>query len=336
MNIKNKILGLTLTVIFLANPVFAQDANPIKWGISLGAGTTTFESIIKTESTEGRGQLLRTDEVDLTSRLLGFDARSGKHQVSFSTNTADEESMSISGSYYDGFTAPSRTSDFDDQSFTYTYSLTDKWKVSLGYNTLTIDKGFANSFDRTSTFVLGNAPDTWTDSVLQSISTERSGATALISYVQPFGESGKWISVTRFGFTAQDYEASGTATRRVSGVDAASEACWNGTTCNLPGGASYQMNGDGFNYTYTTTGDNTSAVAGVSLIYVFDNPRHTLNFGFTTRTNDYGELKNSSTRVGLGGYFTEGIGKDTFESISDDETEETIWNLTVKWRYGLN
>ena len=335
MNIKNKILGLTLTVLFLANPVFAQDANPIKWGISLGAGTTTYETIILSESTEGGDQLLRTDEVDFTSRLLGFDARSGKHQVSFSTNTADKESMSISGSYYDRFSAPSRTSDFDDQSFTYTYSLTDKWKVSLGYNTLTIDKGWANSYDRTTTFVFGNAPDTWTVTGLDSISTERSGATALISYVQPFGKSGKWISVTRFGFTAQDYEASGTGALRFSGVDAASEACWNGTTCNL-GGASYQMNGDGFDYTYSTTGDNTSAVFGFSLIYVLDNPRHTLNFGFTTRTNDYGELKNSSTRVGLGGYFTEGFGTDSFENVTDDETEETIWNLTVKWRYGLN
>ena len=335
MNIKNKILGLTLTVIFLANPVFAQDANPIKWGISLGTGTTTYESIILTDSTDGGDQLKRTDEVDLTSMLLGFDARSGKHQVSFSTNTADEESMSISGSYYDGYTAPSRTSDFDDQSFTYTYSLTDKWKFSLGYNTLTIDKGWANSYDRTNTFVQGNAPDTWTVTDLSSISTERSGATALISYVQPFGESGKWIAVTRFGFTVQDYEASGTGTTLISGVDAASEACWNGTTCNL-GGASYQMNGDGFNNTFTTTGDNTSGVFGLSLIYVLDNPRHTLNFDFTTRTNDYGELKNSDTSVALDGFFTRDLGTETFDSNSDNETEETLWSFTVKWRYGLN
>ena len=83
-------LGLTLAILFVANPIFAQDSNPIKWGISLGTGTTTYESIILTEPTDGGDQLLRTDEVDLTSMLLGFDARSGKHQVSFSTNTADE------------------------------------------------------------------------------------------------------------------------------------------------------------------------------------------------------------------------------------------------------
>ena len=328
MNIKNKILGLTLTVIFLANPVFAQDANPIKWGVSLGTGTTEYESI----STQTRGS--RTDEVDFSSLLLGIDARSGKHQVSFATNTADEESMSISGSYYDNFSNPSRTSDFSDQSFTYTYSLTDKWRVSLGYNTLTIDKGWGNAYDRTFSIVTGTTDNVTTTDAFSS-SSERSGATAVISYVQPFGESGKWIAVGRIGFTAQEYEASGTGTIRYSGVSAASEACANGTTCP---GYSYRTNGDGYDYNEKETGDSTSAIFGISVIYILDNPRHTLNFDFTTRDNDYGVLSGTYNDTAIGGWFSGDAGNDysTDFNNEDQEVDETVWTFTVKWRYGLN
>ena len=37
----NKHLGLTLAFLFVASPIFAQDANPIKWGVSIGSGGTT-------------------------------------------------------------------------------------------------------------------------------------------------------------------------------------------------------------------------------------------------------------------------------------------------------
>ena len=293
---KKHYLGLTLAILFVANPIFAQDSNPIKWGISLGAGSTEYETIIVVDEDDG-SQRLRTDEVDFSSMLIGFDARSGKHQVSFATNTADEESMSIAGSYYDRYSGPSRTSDFDDQSFTYTYSLTDKWRFSLGYNTLTMDKGWGNSYDGSGVLVLNTPADTWTITDIYSSSTERSGATAVMSYVRPFGESGKWIAVGRIGFTAQDYEESGTGTIRVSGVSAASESCWNGTTCQ---GVALKTNGDGIDYSDTLTGDNTSAIFGISLIYILDNPRHTLNFDFTTRDNDYGVLSGTQNQTSLG------------------------------------
>ena len=324
----NKFLGLTLAILFVANPVFAQDANPIQWGVSLGTGTTEYESI----SLQTRGS--RTDRVDFSSLLLGIDARSGKHQVSFATNTADEESMSISGSYYDDYSNPSRTSDFSDQSFTYTYSLTDKWRVSLGYNTLTIDKGWGNTYDRTTSFIVG-ATDTYTITDAFSTSTERSGATALISYVQPFGESGKWIAVGRIGFTAQEFDESGAGTLRYSGVSAASEACWNGTTCPR---LSYKTNGDGYDYDKSLTGDSTSAIFGISVIYVLDNPRHTLNFDFTTRDNDYGVLTGTSKFTAIGGYFTGDSGRSSTSDLDTGgvEVDETIWTFTVKWRYGLN
>jgi hypothetical protein len=333
MNIKNKILGLTLTVIFLANPVFAQDANPIKWGISLGTGSTEYETIIIVDEDDG-SQRLRTDEVDFSSMLIGFDARSGKHQVSFATNTADEESMSIAGSYYDRYQGPSRTADFDDQSFTYTYSMTDKWRFSLGYNTLKMDKGWSNSYDGSGVLVYGTT-DTWTVTDIFSSSTERSGATAVISYVRPFGESGKWIAVGRLGFTAQDYEESGAGTVRISGVSAASESCWNGTTCQ---GVSYKTNGDGYDISQTWTGDSTSAIFGISLIYILDNPRHTLNFDFTTRDNDYGVLSGNLNQTAIGGYFSGDAGRsDSFDlDTADRQVDETIWAFSVKWRYGLN
>ena len=324
----NKFLGLTLAIFLVANPVFAQDANPIKWGASLGTGTTTYESI----SVGTRGT--RTDEVDFSSLLLGIDARSGKHQVSFATNTADEELISISGSYYDNYSNPSRTSDFNDQSFTYTYSLTDKWRFSLGYNTLTIDKKWGNAYDRTRSFIVG-ATDSFTTTDAYSGSTERSGATTLISYVQPFGESGKWIAVGRIGFTAQEYEESGAGTIRYSGVSAASEACWDGTTCP---GLSFKTNGDGFDYKRVLTGDSTSAIFGISVIYVLDNPRHTLNFDFTTRDNDYGVLTGTYKDTAIGGYFS-GEKGDSYSVDLDTENvdvDETVWTFTVKWRYGLN
>ena len=75
---KKHYLGLTLAILFVANPIFAQDSNPIKWGISLGAGSTEYETIIIVDEDDGN-QRLRTDEVDFSSMLIGFDARSGKH-----------------------------------------------------------------------------------------------------------------------------------------------------------------------------------------------------------------------------------------------------------------
>ena len=66
---KKHYLGLTLAILFVANPIFAQDSNPIKWGISLGAGSTEYETIIVVDEDDG-SQRLRTDEVDFSSMLI--------------------------------------------------------------------------------------------------------------------------------------------------------------------------------------------------------------------------------------------------------------------------
>ena len=331
----NKHLGLTLAFLFVANPIFAQDANPIKWGVSIGSGGTTYEqAVIITDRDDGT-QTARMDEIDLTTTILSFDARSGKHQVSFSTNTADDEQASISGSYYDGYTSPSKSSDFDDQSLTYTYSLSDNWRVSLGYNWLSMDKSWNNAYQGSGTIVAGTT-DTWTVTDLESTSTERSGATAILSYVQPFGASGKWIAVGRFGFTAQEYEESGTASLSVSGVSAASENCWAGITCNVATPTTL-LNGDGYDYVLGAESDATSIVYGFSVIYVFDNPRHTLNFDMSVRENEYDAMSDSYTFTPRNGYFTRGASTTTLDQgRGDDQIDETVTSFSIKWRYGLN
>ena len=334
MNIKNKILGLTLTVIFLANPVFAQDANPIKWGISVGTGQTTFEQAVISTEDDG-SQNFSMDEVDFSPTMISIDARSGKHQVSFSTSTADDEQLSLSGSAYDNIN-PTKTSDYDDQSLTYTYSLSNKWKISLGYNSLSMNRNRLEVTPRSDVFVIGDPSDDWAVTETIGLTRDSSGATALVSYVQPFGESGKWIAVGRLGFTAQDYDATGPGSTVVSGLSASTENCYAGIDCNVSN-PSTLMNGDGYDYAYTAKGDSTSVVAGFSLIYVFANPRHTLNLDFSVRDNDYGDVKATLIETPRGGWFTENAQAQEIDLPSDNQQiDETLTSISLKWRYGLN
>jgi hypothetical protein len=328
-------LGLTLAILFAANPIFAQDSNPIKWGLSVGTGQTTYEQgIIRTE--EDGSQNSSMQEVDFSPTIVSIDARSGKHQVSFSTNTADDEQLTLSGSIYEDGNA-TRTADYDDQSFTYTYSLSNEWKVSLGYNSLSQNTNRLEVTPRSNVFVTTDPSDDWALTETVDQTQDRTGATALVSYVRPLGGSGKWIGVGRVGFTAQDYEVSGPGSTVVSGLSASTESCYAGITCNVTK-PNTLMNGDGYDYSYKATSDSTSVVVGFSLIYVFANPRHTLNLDFSVRDNDYGELDVSQlTETPRGGWFTENSEEQEIDLPSTQrEIEETLTSVSLKWRYGLN
>lgn len=328
------ILSITLTTIFLINPAFAQDTNPIKWGISIGSGQTSFEQgVIFTE--EDGTQSFSKDEVDFSPTIISIDARSGKHQLSFSTNAADDEQLSISGSVYDN-SNPTKTSDYKDQSLTYTYSLSNKWRISLGYNSLSMNTNRLEVTPRSDLFVIGDPIDDWATTETIDQTRDSSGATALVSYVQPFGESGKWIGVGRLGFTAQDYDASGPGSIVVSGLSASTESCYAGIDCNVSN-PNNLMNGDGYDYAYTANGDSTSVVVGFSLIYVFDNPRHTLNLDFSVRDNDYGDVGATLKETPRGGWFTEYSQEQEINlPDSNREIDETLTSVSLKWRYGLN
>ena len=330
----NKALTLTLSAILLANPIFAQDSNPIKWGLSVGTGQTTFEQAVITTEDDG-SQNFSMDEVDFSPTMISIDARSGKHQVSFSTNAADDEQLSLSGSSYDS-SSPTKTSDYDDQSLTYTYSLSNKWKFSLGYNSLSMSKNRLEVSPRSDVFVTGDPSDDWAVTETIDQTRDSSGATALVSYVQPFGESGKWIGVGRLGFTAQDYDASGPGSTVVSGLSASTESCYAGTTCNVSN-PNTLMNGDGYDYAYSSSGDSTSVVVGFSLIYVFANPRHTLNLDFSVRDNEYGDIGATLVETPRGGWFTEFAQDQTIDLPNNNlEIDETLTSVSLKWRYGLN
>ena len=334
MNRLNNLGSMLAIIIFAANPIFAQESAPIKWGVSVGSGSTTFERSTLTEI-DG-SQVLKNEEADFVSTIATLSARKGKHQFSFSTNTADEENMSLSGSYFTDLAATTASNDFDDKSFTYTYELTNKWRASIGWNALSMDEKTGNTTTYNNAFINSDFED-WQVAQATSSSTERSGATALLSYVQPLGASNKWVAVGRLGFTAQDYEKSGKGTTLVSGVSQAAEDCYSGVTCNVS--TPTFINGDGYNATSNRASDSTAVVYGFSLIYVFDNRRHTLNFDFNFRDNDYEKMTEGYNSTPIGGLFT---GGDNTSAVSlqgeavNDDIEETVSSFSIKWRYGLN
>lgn len=335
MNIFNK-LGLTLVIIATTNPLFAQDTNPIKWSVSLGSGQTTFERT--TLVTTDAGQSLKTEEVDFSPTMFTLGARSGKHSFSVATNVADEDNLSLGGSYYTELENPSVSSDYSDTSLTYTYSpggSWSKWRVSLGYTSVSMDETTSELY--TYDDFVPNDGDAWQWADSTTSSTDRSGTTALVSYVQPLGESGKVFAVARLGIISQDYENKISGESRVSGVSQATEDIYLGNTAINVSNPNF-INGDGWDISGTTEGDSTTGIFGFSVIYVLDNPRHSLNFDFSVRENEYGELSGQPGYTLKNGLLTSGYNDTaaTNEPITGQDIDETISAFSIKWRYSLN
>jgi len=122
----------------------------------------------------------------------------------------------------------------------------------------------------------------------------------------------------------------------VSGLSASTESCYAGTTCSVSN-PNTLMNGDGYDYAYSSSGDSTSVVVGFSLIYVFANPRHTLNLDFSVRDNEYGDIGATLVETPRGGWFTEFSQDQSIDLPSDNlDIDETLTSVSLKWRYGLN
>lgn len=334
----NYLIKLSLTFAFLvsANPIFSQEAGPIKWSVSLGAGQTSFERT--TLVTEDSSQKIRTEEVDFTPTMFTLGARSGKHSFSVATNVADEDNLSLGGSYYADLQNPAVSSDYSDTSLTYTYSpggSWSKWRLSLGYTTISMDETTTELYSYDN--FLSNDGDAWQWADSTTASTERSGVTALVSYVQPLGESGKVFAVARLGLIAQDYENKISGTSDISGISQATEDIFLGNTNQIVSNPNF-INGDGYDISGTTEGDSTTGIFGFSLIYVLDNPRHSLNFDFTVRENEYGQLSGNPGYTLRGGLITSGYSDIAAnnEPITGQDIDETISSFSVKWRYSLN
>ena len=354
-NIKFKSFFVLFSLITLGFSVQAQESNPIKWGIGLGAGLMEFE---QTENIED-DELIMTADLGIT--MVTLDASSGKHSFSYSTATASEEAFDITGSYVTNSTATGRTrgQDYSDNSFTYMYQLAPKWRIGFGYNNQTMDGSLATVFDGYSSdtsFTGGNAqfyPNNedklWGFTNAGSVDREISGATFLVSYVTPLGSSGKWFLESRIGVTEQDYKNTYDGGLAITGFTPFTQTCYNGGACPTGFGGNFNigsisaanggpgiLNGDGYKRDWLQKSDTQGYVTGFTLIYSV-NPKNSISFGFATRDNDYGSLDQTYTSVPLGGLITRG-GSTTAENTEDfeREVEEYQFTWSVRWRYALN
>jgi hypothetical protein len=325
-----------LFALVLMLPIALISQEDSRFGVSLGFGTSEYDF------TELNLDTSKTKTIDSShsTQYLGLDYGFGNHSFAVTTAVADVEVADETGNYFDDYYYPTRSMDleFDDFNLTYTYKLSAKWQVGIGYNELnqTHDRTYSNDVDYAGIGYDDNNSYTWTYGDINEVTSD--GLTAFAGYVQPF--SNKLFGVARIGYAQQDYSAKGSWSDIISGLSPELDACLAQNVCptgyvsNNPITAG--LNGYGFQGDYTLEGDASAVVVGFGFVWVLS-PKNTISFDYAVRSFDYGELTLSDSSIATG-YFTGGdaqvgaVDSTPFER----EVEEEFGFFSVKWRYKLN
>jgi len=316
-------------------------AQELKWGLSLGVTQVDNEYLNETEE----GETI-TRDVDWLSTQLAIDVSTGPHSLSLSTATADDETPSFAGTYYNDldpsvFSQSSLSMDLDDLSINYTYRLNANWTIGLGFNQ--IEHAFSESRLRS----YSNPTDLWDNdnsydlSYIDNEALNVDGTTLLLGYNNQIAE--KWFFTAKLGYIQQELDFSGQQTWTFTGFSETLNNCLKGGTspCEYtytpPIPANSGIEGDGYINDYVTTGDADSVVLGIGFVWLL-NPKNQIYFDYTLRGGEYDSLTYTpNDRAKPGGYLaiddSEAFRQPT---VSNDSIENDYYFLSVRWRYSLN
>jgi hypothetical protein len=326
-------IALLIPVLMMSSFVASQD---FKWGLSVGINQVDNEYV----STDTDGSEVNRD-TEWSALTYGLDVSSGKHSFNVSFGTADEESPSFSGSGAYEFSANDTVSlDMEDFSMNYTYRLNPNWTIGLGMNELTHDFEFASSEAISWNGDRWDADGSYNRGYTDDEEINIDGLTLLLGYNTQLSQN--WFFTTKIGYLQQDLEFTGTSSSTYTGFSPTLNSCYSGGTCPIvyspPIAANTGIEGDGYTDNYKYTGDASSVVFGMGLVWVV-NPRNQIYFDYTIRGLEYDDLDYTVTGgARAGGFFDAFVGEPPVtntEQISD-KVENDYHFFSMRWRYSLN
>jgi len=326
-------IALLIPVLMMSSFVASQD---FKWGLSVGINQVDNEYV----STDTDGSEVNRD-TDWSALTYGLDVSSGKHSFNVSFGAADEETPSFSGSgAYESSANDTVSLDMEDFSMNYTYRLNPNWTIGLGMNELTHDFAFATSEDISWNGDQWDADGSYSRGYTDNEEINIDGLTLLVGYNTQLSQN--WFFTTKIGYLQQDLEFTGTSNSTYTGFSPTLNSCYSGGTCpvvyNPPIAANTGLEGDGYTDNYKYTGDASSVVFGIGLVWVV-NPRNQIYFDYTIRGLEYDDLDYTVTGGARpGGFFDTYVGEPPVtntEQISD-KVENDYHFFSMRWRYSLN
>ena len=311
-----------------------SSAQELKWGVSVGINQVDNEYV----STDTDGDILNRD-TEWSALTYGIDVSSGKHSFNISIGTGDDETPSFSG------TRASENSgtyslNMDDLSLNYTYRLNPNWTIGLGINELSHDFAYAESNDRQWNGDQWDPDGSYNRAYTDNEDISIDGLTLLLGYNKQISQN--WFFTTKVGYLQQDLEFTGTEVVTYSGFSSTLNSCYSGGACPVtyspPIPANSGIEGDGFTDNYKYTGDASSVVFGMGLVWII-NPKNQIYFDYTIRGLEYDDLDYSITGAARpGGFFDtyqEDTGIDNTDTISN-KVENDYHFFSMRWRYSLN
>ena len=323
-------IALLIPVLMMSSFVASQD---LKWGVSLGINQIDNEYV----NTDTDGEITNRD-TDWSALTYGLDVSSGKHSFNVSIGAADSETPSFSGAgapQVDG----TFDLDMDDLSLNYTYRLNPNWTIGLGMNEVSHDFQYAESNVNQWNGDQWDADGSYNRAYEEDSEINIDGLTLLLGYNTQLSQN--WFFTTKVGYLQQDIDISGTEVVTYSGFSPTLNSCYSGGTCPVTyTGISPNtgIEGDGFTDNVVASGDATSVVFGMGLVWIV-NPKNQVYFDYTIRGLEYDDL-NGSRKGGArpGGFFDVYQGDTALdESISDSSKVENDYHFfSMRWRYSLN
>lgn len=338
MNIKNYLYSTLMIIPLIMTSSFVS-SQELRWGASLGINLVENEYLNIDED-----GLTKTRDIDWSATQFAIDVGTGPHSLSFSSATADDETPSFGGTYYDDVDISGSTVslDLDDVSINYTYRLNPNWTIGIGFNQLEHD--FSETNEKTSP----NPSDFWDDNnsytrtYTDNENASVDGTTLLLGYNTQVAE--KWFVTAKLGYIQQELEFSGQQNWTYSGFSQTLNTCLQGgtsscpVTYNPPIPANSGLEGDGYINDYVTTGDADSVVIGFGLVYLV-NAKNQIYFDYTLRGGEYDDLTYTpNDRAVPGGYIasTSDASAFTNPTTSSSSIENDYYFLSLRWRYSLN
>ena len=297
------------TIILASVFSISVTAADLKWGVTLGT------ALLEYENEETTTEYDNTEEASYTTPTLGLDVSSGKHLLSYKITSGGYEQLDIVRSPATVYTANSRVAsterDHEEISLTYQYQLGGGWGLGIQFNDVKNDykDKYSSNYDHYD----------WNGNF--NVKNELDGWALFGTYVRQIPDS-DWVFASKLGIALLDHNNTLQWKEIITTTDNYYDV--------LP-----TLNGSGFNTSQTATGDATSAVFGLTMIYIASS-KSSIRFNYDTRVDDFGERDYSSVNQVGSGYFSENVFEQTPSTNEQTSLEETNWKFSIEWRYRLN
>lgn len=332
---KNRVLlSLLVFPLFINADNWSFGASIGMEKIDYGITMTSTDSGVSSADIVAPGKAAEGD-MSYTAPALTLDARYGKHSFAFKTSDGDSDDLfPTAGFPYDGW---SRTDDADrsEESFTYSFRLTNNWSLALGTYSSDTDQNFVQSGYYPGAQEAGGYVFDWKTTHTGTQMNESSGNFLAVSYQDRLSDKLFWFGKLGYQETEleirQDYVFSESAMVTAFGQEVGY------TQAFIDDYFSQVVNdgqGNAFNWDidYAIEAEGNATIIGFGLVYVL-NPKNTITFTYEKKNFSYDRGEITDFRyAGTSPANIEDVGNIT-DASTGTEIDESSDYFSITYRY---